>query len=126
MGFWDFWWLMIWSYFLVSCLVVLFRIIVDLFRDAELGGFSKALWLIGLIVAPLLASLVYLIARGRGMGERMASAAQQARSETDRYVQYAASNPSSADQIASAKALRDDGTITQAEFEGLKAKALAA
>jgi hypothetical protein len=126
MGFWDFWWLMIWTYFLVSCLVVLFRIIVDLFRDAELGGFSKALWLIGLIVAPLLASLVYLIARGRGMGERMASAAQQARSETDRYVQYAASNPSSADQIASAKALRDDGTITQAEFEGLKAKALAA
>jgi hypothetical protein len=76
-------------------------------------------------VAPVLVALIYLIARGRGMAERQASAAQQARAETDRYIQYVASNPSSADEIASAKALLNDGTITQDEYERLKAKALA-
>jgi hypothetical protein len=75
---------------------------------------------------PVLTAVIYLIARGRGMAERQAGVDQQYRADTDRYLQYAASNPSSTDQIASAKALRDDGTITQAEFEGLKAKALAA
>jgi heme/copper-type cytochrome/quinol oxidase subunit 2 len=115
-----------WSYLFVAYLVVLFHIIGDVFRDRELGGFAKALWMIGLIVVPVLGALIYLIARGRGMAERQAGAAQQAREETDRYIQYVANAPSSADQIASAKALRDDGTITQVEYEGLKAKALAA
>ena len=81
--------------------------------------------MIALIVAPILTALIYLIARGRGMAERQAAAAQQARAETDRYIQYVANNPSSADQIASAKTLLDDGTITQDEYERLKAKALA-
>ena len=125
MSFWDFFWLLIWSYLFVAYLVVLFHIAADIFRDPELGGFSKALWIIGLIVAPVLVALIYLIARGRGMAERQVSAARQARAETDRYIQYVASNPSSADQIASAKALRDDGTITEDEYERLKAKALA-
>ena len=125
MSFWDFLWLLIWSYLFVAYLVVLFHIAADIFKDPELGGFSKALWIIGLIVAPVLVALIYLIARGRGMAERQASAAQQARAETDRYIQYVASNPSSADEIASAKALLNDGTITQDEYERLKAKALA-
>jgi hypothetical protein len=125
MSFWDFFWLLIWSYLFVACLVVLFHIAADIFRDRELGGFAKALWIIALIVAPLLVALIYLIARGRGMAERQASRAQQARAETDRYIQYVAAKPSSTDQIASAKALLDDGTITQTEYERLKAKALA-
>ncbi len=125
MSFWDFFWLLIWSYIFVAYLVLLFHIISDVFRDPDLGGFAKALWMIGLIVAPFLLALIYLIARGRGMAERQAAKAQQARAETDRYIQYVANNPSSADEIASAKALRDAGTITQNEFEQLKAKALA-
>ena len=125
MSFWDFFWLLIWSYLFVACLVVLFHIAADIFRDRELGGFAKALWIIALIVAPLLVALIYLIARGRGMAERQASRAQQARAETDRYIQYVAAKPSSTDQIASAKALLDDGTINQVEYEQLKAKALA-
>jgi hypothetical protein len=125
MSFWDFFWLLIWSYVFVACLVVLFHIAVDIFRDPELGGFAKALWIIALIVAPLLVALIYLIARGRGMAERQASRAQQARAETDRYIQYVAATPSSTDQISSAKALLNDGTITQDEYERLKAKALA-
>jgi hypothetical protein len=125
MSFWDFFWLLIWSYVFVACLVVLFHIAADIFRDRELGGFAKALWIIALIVAPLLVALIYLIARGRGMAERQASRAQQARAETDRYIQYVAATPSSTDQISSAKALLNDGTITQDEYERLKAKALA-
>jgi len=124
MTFWDFFWLMIWTYFLVSCLVLLFRIVVDLFRDTELSGVAKALWMIGLIVLPFVSALVYLIVRGRGMAERMADTIQRA--QTDRYAQYASSHPSSTDQIASAKVLLDEGTITRVEFDGLKAKALAA
>ncbi len=125
MSFWDFFWLLIVTYLFVAYLVVLFHIAADIFKDSDLGGFAKALWVIALIVAPILTALIYLIARGRGMAERQAAAAQKARAETDRYIQYAANNPSSADEIASAKALRDDGTITEDEYERLKAKALA-
>ena len=125
MSFWDFFWLLIWSYLFVAYLVVLFHIAADIFRDPALGGFAKALWIIGLIVAPILVALIYLIARGRGMADRQNAAAQKARAETDRYIQYVAAKPSSTDQIASARALLKDGTITEAEYERLKAKALA-
>ncbi len=124
MNFWDFLWLLIWSFFFVMYLMVLFQIFGDLFRDPEVGGFAKAVWVIGLIVLPLLVSLIYLIARGRGMAERQSGAVRQARAETDQYIKSVAST-SPADQIASAKTLLDDGAISQTEFEQLKAKALA-
>jgi hypothetical protein len=69
--------------------------------------------------------LIYLIARGHGMAERQVGAARQAQAETDEYIQSVAGKTSSAEEIASAKALLDDGTITQADFDRLKAKALA-
>ena len=125
MSFWDFLWLLIWSYLFVAYLVVLFHIIADLFRDPDLGGLAKALWVIGLIVAPVLTALIYLIARGRGMTERQNDAARQTRAERDRYIQYVAATPSSTDQIASARVLLNDGAITQTEYERLREKALA-
>jgi hypothetical protein len=124
-SFWDFFWLLIWSYIFVAYLMLLFHIFADVFRDRDLGGFAKALWVIFLIVAPFLSVLIYLIARGRGMAERQAGAVRQAQAETEQYIQSVASAPNSADQIASAKALLDDGTITQDEYQQLKAKALA-
>jgi hypothetical protein len=124
-SFWDFFWLLIWSYIFVAYLILLFHIFADVFRDRDLGGFAKALWVIFLIVAPFLSVLIYLIARGRGMAERQAGAARQAQAETEQYIQSVASTPNSADQIASAKSLLDDGTINQVEYEQLKAKALA-
>jgi len=123
--FWDFFWLLIWSYFIVMYLMLVFQIIADLFRDRNLGGFSKALWLIALIMVPFLTALIYVIARGGGMAKRRAATARQAQAETDQYIQSVAGPSSSADEIASAKALLDDGTINQTEYEGLKAKALA-
>jgi hypothetical protein len=125
MGFWDFFWLLVWSFFFVMYLVVLFHIFGDLFRDRELGGLAKALWTVGLILVPFLVMFIYLIVRGRGMAERQAGAIRQAQTETDHYIQSVAGSSSPADQIASAKALLDSGSITETEFDQLKAKALA-
>ena len=87
MGFWDFFWLLIWSFLFVMYLMVLFHIFGDLFRDRELGGGAKALWTIGLILVPFLLMLIYLIVRGRGMAERQAGAIRQAQAETDQLHQ---------------------------------------
>ncbi len=125
MNFWDFFWLLVWSFFFVAYLMVLFQIIGDLFRDRELSGWWKAVWIIGLLVFPLLVALIYLIARGKGMGQRQAAAVQSAQKATDSYIQSVARQTSPADQIASAKSLLDSGAISQAEFDQLKAKALA-
>ena len=125
MDFWDFFWLLVWSFFFVAFLMVLFQILGDLFRDPDASGWAKAAWVIGLIVFPFLVMLIYLIARGKGMAERQAIAMRAARQSTDEYIQSVAGSSAPADQIASAKALLDAGTITQDEFDRLKAKALA-
>ena len=125
MDFWDFFVLLIWSFLFVMYLMVLFHIFGDLFRDPELGGGAKALWTIGLILLPFLLMVIYLIVRGRGMAERQAGEIRQAQAATDQYIKSVASSSSPADQISSAKALLDSGSITQAEFDQLKAKALA-
>ena len=125
-SFWDFFWLLIWTFFLVMYLMILFHIIGDLFRDKDLSGWWKALWIIFLIIFPFLAAFIYLIARGRGMAERQAGEMRKAQVATDQYIKSVASQGSSpADQIASAKSLLDSGAITQEEFEQLKVKALA-
>jgi hypothetical protein len=125
-SFWDFLWLLVWSYIFIAYLVLLFHIFADIFRDRELGGFAKALWSIGLIFLPFLMALVYLIARGKGMAERQVGAARQAQAQTEEYIKSVAGTPNTgADQIASAKSLLDNGAITQVEFERLKEKALA-
>jgi Phospholipase_D-nuclease N-terminal/Short C-terminal domain len=107
---------------------LLLTIFSDLFRDHELGGGAKALWVVVLVILPYLGILIYLIARGHGMAGR--AAAEQARvqqqvNEHIRSVAGSSSGASAADQIAQAKSLLDAGTISQAEFDSLKAKALA-
>ena len=121
----NFFWILIWSFFLVCYLMILFQIIGDLFRDKELSGWWKALWIIALIFVPFLSALIYLIARGRGMAERQAGEIQKAQAATDTYIQEVAGRSNPAEQIATAKNLLDEGTITQTEFDRLKASALA-
>ncbi|MCE2970017.1 MAG: SHOCT domain-containing protein [Burkholderiales bacterium] len=123
-NFWDIVWLMFSTFVFIAYLFVLFQIVSDLFRDHELGGGSKALWIVGLIFLPMLTALVYIIARGRGMAERQRAALQRAKSDTDAYIRQVAGK-SPADQIADARALLDAGTISADEFAKLKAKALA-
>ncbi|HET9649749.1 MAG TPA: SHOCT domain-containing protein [Microlunatus sp.] len=125
MGFWDFFGLLIWSFLFVMYLMVLIHIFGDLFRDPGLGGGAKALWTIGLIFLPFLVMLIYLITRGRGMAERQAGMMRQAQAETEQHIRSVASASSPTDQVATAKALLDSGSITPAEFDQLKAKALA-
>ena len=124
MDFWDFFWLIVYTFFFVAYLMVLFQVVADLFQDRELSGWWKAVWVIFLVFLPVLTAVVYLIARGRGMARRRNEVVQRARSETESYIREVATT-SPADQIASAKSLLDTGTITPAEFERLKSKALA-
>ncbi|MCB7135281.1 SHOCT domain-containing protein [Cellulosimicrobium marinum] len=125
MDFWDFFWLLVWSFFFIAYLIVLFQIVADLFRDKELSGWWKAVWILFLIFLPVLTALIYLIARGRGMAERQVDAVSQAKQDTDAYIRKVAGS-SPAEEIANAKALLDSGAITPEEFAHLKAKALAA
>jgi hypothetical protein len=125
MDFGDFFWLLIWSFVFVFYLMILFQIIGDLFRDKELSGWLKALWIVALIVVPFLTALIYLIARGRGMAERQAGEVRRAQADTDSYIKEVAGRGNPAEQIATAKGLLDDGAITTAEYDQLKAAALA-
>jgi len=100
----------------------------DLFRSRDLGGFAKTIWVLFIIVLPILGMLVYLIARGHGMTERTIESQKEMQRQQAEYIQSVAgssSGSSTADQIASAKALLDAGTITAQEFDQMKAKALA-
>ena len=124
-SFWDFFWFIISFFLLMAYLMVLFQIVTDLFRDRDLSGGWKAVWVFFLIFFPILASLVYLIARGQGMAERNVAAVQAAQADTEAYIRtVAAETGSPADEIARAKTLLDSGAISQAEFDQLKAKAL--
>ncbi|GAS91403.1 SHOCT domain-containing protein [Mycolicibacterium brisbanense] len=121
---WDFLWHFLIIFAWIAYLLVLFQILGDLFwRDHETSGWIKAVWVIFLIVFPWLTAFVYLIVRGKGMAQRAATAAAAAKQETDAYIREAAGR-TPAQEIADAKALLDAGTINQAEYEALKAKAL--
>src|SRR4051812_37184717 len=104
---------------------LLLTIFADLFRDHELSGGMKAVWIIVLIVLPYLGILIYFIARGNGMAERSVKQNALAQEQVDARIRAAAGTATApADQIASAKALLDSGAIDQSEFDRLKAAAL--
>jgi hypothetical protein len=123
-NFWDTVVLMASTFFFIAYLIVLFQVVVDVFRDSEMGGGSKVIWLIGLIFLPVLTALIYILARGGGMAGRQRAALRSAKADTDAYIREVATK-SPADQIADAKKLLDAGTINGDEFARLKAKALA-
>ena len=104
-------------------LVVVFG---DIFRSHDIGGFAKALWVLLVIFLPLLGVLIYLIARGGKMQERAAQDTRQQQQEFDTYVQeVAGSGASPADQLTKLAQLRDEGVITDQEFQAQKAKVMA-
>lgn len=130
MSFWDSLWNIIvvffFAFIFIGAFFALVTIVSDLFRDKKLNGWWKAVWLVFLIFVPLVTSLVYLIARGSGMAERSDQAYRKSQEAAEEYIRNAAgSSTSPSDEIAKAQALLAAGTITQAEFETLKAHALA-
>jgi ABC-type multidrug transport system fused ATPase/permease subunit len=102
-------------------LIIIFS---DIFRSRDMGGGAKALWVLFVIILPFLGILVYLIARGGKMHERAEQAAQQQQQAFDDYVKQTAGSSSNVDQLAKLADLKQNGTITDAEFEAQKAKLL--
>jgi hypothetical protein len=124
MSFWDVVWFIIISYAFVAYMMMLFSIVMDLFRDRDTSGFAKAIWLLALLFLPFLSALVYVIVRGKGMAERSASSYQAAQKQQETYIKEVAATATPADQIAKARTMLDDGTISQSEFDTLKSKVL--
>jgi hypothetical protein len=119
----------LWTLLAIFLFVIWFWLLIvifsDLFRDHETSGWAKAGWTIGIILFPFIGILVYLIVRGGGMAQRQADANVAAQADFDSYVRQAAGTSDPAGTISDAKKLLDDGTITQDEFDQIKAKALA-
>jgi hypothetical protein len=112
---------MLWFFLWILWLILLFRIITDIFASHDLGGWGKAGWLIFVLILPFLGVFVYLIARGRTMSERQLHAAQAQDKAFRDYIRQTASEESSADQLAKLADLRDRGAITDQEFQQAKA-----
>ena len=125
----DFWEVLLWSFWFfiwVAAIMVWVRCLFDLFSDRSLSGWGKAGWAVLLVFVPWVGALIYLIARGRSMTDRQnAAISEQQAAQKDYIREVAGSSASPSAQIADAKGLLDSGTITQAEFDALKAKALA-
>ena len=125
-------WTMLWFFLWIAWLVALFQIIGDIFNSDDLGGLSKAIWLIFVIALPLLGVLIYLIARGGGMQRRAIEKARAQRESYETYLRETAASTGvgvggggSADELAKLADLRDRGVITPDEFNAQKAKILA-
>jgi hypothetical protein len=118
----DVLWSMIIFFFWVIWIWIVITVLVDVFRRHDIGGFAKALWVIFVVIVPWLGVLIYLIVEHDGMRDRSMKQAQAQKAALDDYVRGAAGG--SADEIAKAKQLLDQGAITQDEFNALKAKAL--
>lgn len=125
MNFWENFWNIFWWFFVVYAIIAflyaLYMVIADLFRDRQLNGWWKAVWIIFLAFVPFLTLLVYMIARGKGMAERSMERARQDRDAADSYIrQVATASPT--DEITKAKALLDAGTISADEFQRIKTR----
>jgi hypothetical protein len=124
---WDDLWGVIWFFFWIFAfsvyLIALFSIVGDVLRDKGLSGWAKALWILFLVFVPFVTALIYLTARGTGMSDRYETVVTESVS-TGAARHTAPGGYSASDEIAKAKALLDAGTISAADFESLKARAV--
>ncbi len=117
--------LLVLEFFLLFAWIwILFEIIGDLFRDHELSGWWKAVWILFVIVIPWLGALVYLIARGNGMRDRTIKAQTDAKAHFDSYVREQA-HASPAEELRKLADLKDKGALSAEEFDRAKARLLA-
>jgi hypothetical protein len=118
----------LWSTLIIFAWVIFLwiaiTVLIDVFRRHDISGWGKAAWVIFVVIIPWLGVLVYLIVNHQGMAERRFKEVQTSQAQFDDYVRQTAGSGGAAGEIAKAKQLLDNGTITQAEFDQLKAKAL--
>ena len=112
-------------FFLIIWIWILIFILTDLFRDHELSGWAKAVWLLFLVFLTPITALVYLIARGGGMRDRAIAAQAEAQQQMDAYVRQTVSSGSTADELAKLAELHKAGSLSDADYEAAKAKVLA-
>ena len=121
-----FWWMLTFFAFVIW-FWLLITVFADIFRRHDTSGFAKVLWVIFVIILPFLGVFIYLIANHEGMSDRNVKQMQAQQQATDAYIKsVAGSGSGAAAEIEKAKGLLDSGAITQAEFDAIKAKALAA
>jgi hypothetical protein len=119
-------WTMMWWFLWIAWIVLLFKVIGDIFRSRDLGGWGKALWTVFVVVAPFLGVFIYLIARGHSMNDRDLAQAQAQDAAFRSYVQDVAGNgDGTADELTKLANLKAQGVLTETEFEPQKAKLLA-
>jgi predicted PurR-regulated permease PerM len=118
----------LWSTLIIFAWVIFIwiaiTVLIDVFRRHDISGWAKAAWVIFVVILPWVGVLVYLIVNHQGMAERRVKEVQASQAQLDEYVRQTAGTAGSASEIEKAKQLLDNGTITQAEFDKLKAKAL--
>jgi cbb3-type cytochrome oxidase subunit 3 len=116
---------MLWFFLFFIWIWLLIVVFSDIFRSHDLGGFAKAIWVIAIIILPYLGVLIYLIARGHKMAEHAQAAAAAQDAAAKQYIQQAAgTTKSTAEEIAHLNDLKNQGVLSDAEFEAAKAKAL--
>ena len=121
----DVLWTMLVFFIWIAWFMILFRVLIDIFRRHDIGGASKVLWIVLVILVPFLGVFVYIITQSHHMAERDMKQAQAAQTQFDDYVKTVATSGGAAGEIEKANALLTSGAITQAEFDELKRKALA-
>ena len=119
----------LWDFILIMAFVIWFWLLItvfsDVFRRRDIGGGAKTLWVILVIILPYLGVFIYLISQHQGMADRNMQSMQAQQQQMDAYVKSVAGSGGAAAEIEKAKGLLDSGAITQAEFDSIKAKALA-
>ena len=118
-------WTMLFVFLWVAWIMLVFRVIIDVFRS-DSGGFTKALWLIFVVLVPWLGVLAYVIVNGGDTTRRNIESAQQQQAAVDSYIrQVSADGNGTAAELAKLAELKDSGVLTEAEFAQQKAKLLA-
>lgn len=118
-----FWTLMFWFLWL-AWVLLLFKVIVDIFRSKDLGGGGKAFWALFVVIVPWLGVLVYLVVRGGSMSDRDVAQAVAQEEALQAYIRQAASSVSTADELSKLASLQSQGVITEAEYAQQKTKLL--
>ena len=121
----DVLWTMLIFFLWIIWFWILITVFIDLFRRKDTSGVSKVLWIIFVILVPFLGVFIYLLVNHDGMADRNIQQAQAQRAQMDQYVRDTAGSGGAAAEIEKAKGLLDSGAISQAEFDAIKAKALA-
>ena len=123
MEFGEFLWSLLIIFFMIMYFMILFSVVIDLFRNHQMNGFVKALWIIFLIFVPLISLLIYVIVYGRSMAVRQQAAVVEAQQDQAAYIKQVAGT-SPAEQISQAQQLLSSGAISQEEYDKIKSKAL--